>query len=166
MTSEERASFIQRLTVGYCEGQDRIYLDGCLGATGSVRMWLTHRLTERLIRYFDDSLMPESIRNISDIKRFNSILPQLQKEEEPVLYSDDTPSFLVMRVDIKKTATSIELTWHDGTSTDSVSLRLEGDAINVWCVALKKACLQAGWTRPVPDAIERHISESELITVH
>ena len=146
---------LQRVTTEYVELEDRIRLKGALEDGGSLVLWLTRRMVERLLPHLvqwlatqiQGSMDGELLQSFAQDAARAAITPQ-----PPVVASEASRQSLVAVVDLQHNEQRMVLTFKDQEGGMQGQLALEATPLRQWLEIMQAGCLQAGWTMDVwPD---------------
>lgn len=145
-----RMAALQKITTTYSESEDRLRLAGqdAAGATTAV-LWLTQRLTNRLVRALTQWLEGEKGGALAaaapDLRQAwaqETARRQLQPSA-PVPVTRDVPGTLVASVDLTRDGKHYTIGFRQADTTST--LALSSTELRQWLGILRSLYLTAGW---------------------
>ena len=154
---------VVKMTLGYDEEEDRIYLDCLTPSQTQIRLWVTQRLMQRLVRHLECSTVSHTLGNS---RQDVSTGIAASNHEDPVPAGLHGQSFLVSSVDVSTRDSDILLVWRGVSEDQSAAFSLPINSRGDWLRGVMLCFEKARW--PV-DGVEFEPSSTELkniVTVH
>jgi hypothetical protein len=166
MIFEELMNKLKRITSEYIEAEDRIRIAGLTEKEESLSLWLTMRLTSRLVTHCVALLATHGPKlkkaATSDERLKNNLQGMVQQSAEQevvkelaVSVSKDSPSLLIREIDVKTSSGGVIMTFKED-ETSSYELCLEGQQLRQWLGMLYLIWQKAEWPLHVwPDWMDK-----------
>jgi hypothetical protein len=139
---------LDRITTLYSAEEDRLSISATIKDGGTARIWLTQRITNRLIPPLlklvgpkkDDPLYSEVIAEIAQQKAV-----ERQEVVAPVRVQEVQHEWLVHKIDLSLASSGAALKlWNlDGQGAD---VNLHGELLRQWLDIVRRLYIKAGWT--------------------
>lgn len=152
MRNDTMAPVLTRITTRYVAAEDRVRLSGQLEGAGTVAVWLTLRLLNRLLpkllsglegrpaqMSLGEALRGEVLHGFAQRKAIAAM-----PATAPVQIADDTVHWVAEAVVISRSATGVALTFRARDGRE-VLLALMGEALRQWLAIVYRAYGAAGW---------------------
>ena len=167
MTVEAAETKVVRTTLAFDENEDRISLTCALNNDQVLVLWLTQRLTGRLVPHLLNFVSPlpeledvgirqqaaetkgSNIDKVAAEEKTGQAISepkQLIIPEAPVIATASTPSRIVAAVDITNGPMFVRLSFRGRASQMPTCLSLEHAQLARWLEGLRHCYLQAGWS--------------------
>ena len=160
---------LKRITSEYVEAEDRIRIAGLTEQNETLSLWLTMRLTSRLVTHCLALLVKNSPElkkaATDDLQLKNNLQGMVQEsaeqeivEESAVRVAKDSPSFLIREIDVKTSYGAVVLTFKEN-KTSSYELYLESNQLRQWLGMLYLIWQKAEWPLHIwPDWMDKSTS--------
>lgn len=146
---------LQRITTQYIDTQDRLRLTGELSGSGTVVLWLTQRLVNRLLVHLVAALDQKVAHqpnlklpsyHIEAVQGFAQQAARAQLlVQAPVPADKALTSWLVLSVDIANAPKEVSLTFR-ADADQAAKLTLQPTALRQWLGIVHDQYLRAQWT--------------------
>ena len=154
---------LKRITSEYVEAEDRIRIAGLTEQNETLSLWLTMRLTSRLVTHclaLLEKNSPELKNNLQGMVRGSA--GQEIVEESAVKVAKNSPSFLIREIDLKTSDELVVLVFKEN-KTSSYELYLESNQLRQWLGMLYLIWQKAEWPLHIwPDWMDK--SKGSLIS--
>ncbi len=142
---------LERITTEYIFLEDRLRLCGEISAGKSEVIWLTQRMTQRLIpvliqwleQHGGDTLHAEMLHGFAQQAAWAEFSPQA-----PVQPDEASPSWLASSIVASSSSQTMCLTFK-GSSDQHANLMLSDRSLRQWLKILQDAYINAGWSLEV-----------------
>lgn len=154
---------VVKMTLGYDEQEDRIYLDCLTPSRTQIRLWVTQRLMQRLVRHLERSTVSHTL---GDLRQDVSTGIAASNHEDSVPAGLHCQSFLVSSVDVSTRDSDILLVWRGAREDHAAAFALPINSCGDWLRGVMLCFEKARW--PV-DGVKIEPSSTELknvVTVH
>lgn len=161
---------LTRLTTIYDVEQDRIRISGEVKDGKKVVLWLTQRLLTRLVLHLSSKLEmpdPNKVKPLSVQTQVQQSFAQqharaqMPRQLSPVKPDENSPEWLVKKVDIKSGVDGLRLIFTGANQDDQASLGMSFTPLRQWVGILHDQYRLAGWST---DRWPSWIGESPLPT--
>ena len=152
-----------KMTLGYDEQEDRIYLDCLTPSQTQIRLWVTQRLMQRLVRHLKRSTIS---RTNGDLRQDVSTDIAASSQEGSVPAGLHRESFLVSSVDVSARDHDILLVWRGAREDHAAAFSLPINSRGDWLRGVMLCFEKARW--PI-DGVKFEPLSTELkdvVTVH
>lgn len=163
---------LQRITTEYVETEDRVRLSGEVDGGGTVVVWLTHRLLDRVADALVERIEQESAEmpRAEVMQSFAQQAAQAAIEPQaPVRPADESAAWLCVSVDVTPAESAVTLVFRGAAPEQEAALTLPWKALRQWLGILHFGYLKAGWPLDVWPTwmAQSDVSASEAgFTVH
>ena len=138
---------LQRITVLYSEEQDRISINAAVRDGETARIWLTQRMTNRLIPALinvikprhEDPVYAEIIAGVSHQKAVSR-----QEPSAPVTANAPEHEWLVSKIDLQMPPSGTVVIFYSPTG-QSARIGFNGDLMRQWLSILQRVYVAAEW---------------------
>ena len=166
MIFEELMNKLKRITSEYIEAEDRIRIAGLTEKEESLSLWLTMRLTSRLVTHCVALLAehgPEIKKTATNDERLKNNLQGIvqQSAEQDIVkelrvsVAKNSQSILIREIDVKTSDVGVVMAFKED-ETSSYELRLEGQQLRQWLGMLYLIWQKAEWPPHVwPDWMDK-----------
>jgi len=131
---------LQRITTEYSEQEDRIRLTGKTD-NGAVVIWLTQRLTQRLVPLLLQWLERHQTAPRRPVALFNFSQQGVQAADHTAV---PLPAWLATSIDISTSSEQIVVTFKDGAG-QTARISFAAAPLRQWLEILYEVYLHAGW---------------------
>ena len=154
---------VVKMTLGYDEEEDRIYLDCLTRSQTQIRLWVTQRLMQRLVRHLECSTVSHTLGNSrqdvsTDIAASN--------HEDPVPAGLHCQSFLVASVDVSTRDSDTLLVWRGAREDQSAAFSLPINSRGHWLRGVMLCFEKARWPVGSVEFEPSSIELKNIVTVH
>ena len=132
---------VVKMTLGYDEQEDRIYLDCLTPNLTQIRLWVTQRLMQRLVRHLECSTVSHMLGNSRQDISTGIAAPN---HEDPVPAGLHCQSFLVSSVDVSTRDSDILLAGRAFVRTSQQRFLSPSIRVETGCAALCSASKRQG----------------------
>ena len=162
----EEVNKLKRITSEYVEAEDRIRIAGLTEQNETLFLWLTMRLTSRLVTHCLALLgknSPELKKAATDDLQLKTNLQSMIQEsaeqeiveESAVKVAKNSPSFLIREIDVKTSDGLVVLVFKEN-KTSSYELYLESNQLRQWLGILYLIWQKAEWPLHIwPDWMDK-----------
>ena len=137
------------MTLSYCPDQDRIAFDCLANHTSILRLWITNRLMNQLVKHVLGKYGSEQI--IQDRTASEGFAEPSEDSEpensQPVLYRPDDPQFLVVAIDLEDRIDNLFLQFRGSGTDQSAVFVLPRQVCATWLIGIRRCFLQGGWSQ-------------------
>ena len=154
---------LAKMTFGYDEKEDRIYLDCLTPSRTQIRLWVTQRLMQRLVRHLEGLTVSHAL---GDLREDVATGIAASNHEDPVPAGLHCQSFLVSSVDVSARNSDILLVWKGAREDHVAAFSLPIGSRSDWLCGVMLCFEKARW--PV-DGVKMKPSNTglkNLVTVH
>ena len=164
------AVLLEKVTLSYVEDEDRIRLSAQCPKNEVVVLWLTQRLSSRLIPILRDWLLKQ-VQDESHADVLHQFEQQAAQQagttETAVEVSTDSQAWLINRIDVSYSSTQMTLTFKGKEESQSAQMTMVNKAMRQWFDILYRVYQRADWQcADWPLWMHQVSSEPEVKVVH
>lgn len=164
-TTEIPLLMLRRVTLSYDLNEDRIRLAAETHQDDTLTIWLTARLTSRLLPHLQQ-LAASTAPVPAATPAGEDAASASATEELPVVPSEDGSELLVAAVDVNQPEGNVVLTFRDNAL--AARLPLTHSQLGLWLAGLEQCVAQSEWQlrRPEGAATESMLAVPASVTIH
>jgi len=140
-----RTRKVDKVTLWYCQDNDRVAMNTLTEDGEVVKIWLTCRILDRLVPHL------AQCNSRSDVPCETSDTEAEPAANRKVLESDASPEVLVTAIHIAQSEQSTTLGFDDQSRSERYSLSLADRDMQKWRQALRDCFRRGGWSEAAWD---------------